>query len=366
MSQTALDQAVIFEHKSAPVSIRDGFIVLHAYPDPPLEKRWIDCLAHAHSPAHFASPAFFLEPYFREKRPFAILSLEDDNVTAVLTGLHQADTVLSGLETRVHIALDERHDAERALTRLLRGVEAESRGANLVTVYSWKNVAPQPFLASGFRIREFMGNPVLDLSLGPETLLKKCNPKRRNNIRFAIKSGVEIAEAETKEEFEAFYAIYAQWCKAKQIFQYSEEIEWEAFQTTRNNRRLLLARYQGQIIAGSFFRFFPGGLVEYSRNSSLPEHLRLKPNDLLVWRAIEWACENGFTHFSMGGNHRFLREFGGQIVPIVRYRKDRTLFRRHDLAEVTADAVRATLGKIPKKYVDWLRALLRREKPAGW
>jgi lipid II:glycine glycyltransferase (peptidoglycan interpeptide bridge formation enzyme) len=214
--------------------------------------------------------------------------------------------------------------------------------------------------------REFPGNPVLDLSLGPDKLLKQCNSKRRNCIRFAMKSGLEIIEATTREEFDIFYGIYEKWCAAKEIFQYSKEMEWEAFEMTKKNRRLLIAKFEGQIVAGSVFRFYPGGLVEYSRNSSLTEFQRLKPNDLLVWRAVEWACENGFTQFSMGGHHRFLREFGGTMTAIHRYRLDRTFLRRHDLKDSLHDTARATFFRLPAAYQERLLKAFGREKPTGW
>ncbi len=353
------------QNSGQPLSSED-FVVVHEYPSPMLEIKWLECLAHAVAPAHYASPAFFLEPYFVDKKPFAVLAIASGEVVGILTGVHQNGTVVSGLETRVHIAVDERCDPSKTSLSLMRGVEQESRGAKLAQVYSWRNLPLAPFIRAAYRRREFPGNPVLDLSRGAETLLKQCNSKRRNSIRFAMKSAVEITQATTREEFESFYQIYEQWCTAKQIFQYPKDVEWEAFQTTQSNRRLFIARYEGQIIAGSVFRFFPGGLVEYSRNSSLPEFLRLKPNDLLVWRAVEWACAQGFTHFSMGGNHRFLREFGGEMMPIDRYRKDRTLLHRYDLKDLAKDAARRALQSLPATYEKRVRELLQREKPLGW
>jgi hypothetical protein len=68
-------------------------------------------------------------------------------------------------------------------------------------------------------------------------------------------------------------------------------------------------------------------------NSSLDEIMNLKPNDLMQWRGIQWTCAQGLRRHSLGGAHEFLLRFGGAVVPIVRYRTDRTLFLRHDLKE---------------------------------
>jgi hypothetical protein len=344
----------------------DGFTILHAYPSPALESKWTECLRHTTAPAHYASPAFFLEPYFRGKKPFAVLAIAGGEVVGVLTGLHEKGTVVSGLETRVHIAVDERRDPSDALVLLAQGVKQESKGAKVVQIYSWRQLPLTPFVQAGYRKRAFMGNPILDLSLGADALIANCGKSQRRNIRFSTKNGVEIIEGTTREEFDAFYSIYERWCSVKQLAQYSKELEWEAFQTTQKNRCLFLARHEGRIIAGSFVRFYPGGLVECSRNSSLPEFLYLKPNDLLIGHTIEWACKRGFRLMSLGAHHKFLRGFGGEITPIDRYRVDRTLFRRHDVEDLVTDLSRAALHSLPPGYEEKVRKLLHREKPAGW
>jgi hypothetical protein len=344
----------------------DGFTLLHAYPSPVLESKWTECLQHTTAPAHYAAPAFFLEPYFRGKKPFAVLAIVGGEVVGVLTGLHEPGKIVSGLETRVHIAVDESRDPAEALDLLLQGVKQESKGTAVVQIYSWKQLPLTPFVKAGYRKREFVGNPILDLSLGADALIANCGKSQRRNIRFSAKNGVEIIEATTREEFDEFYSIYQRWCSVKQLAQYSKELEWEAFQTTQKNRSLFLARHEGRIIAGSFVRFYPGGLVECSRNSSLPEFQYLKPNDLLIGFTIEWACKRGFRLISLGAHHKFLRGFGGEITPIVRYRKDRTLFRRHDLQDFVMDRSRSVLHSLPPTWEEKVRKVLRREKPAGW
>ncbi|HEX5234142.1 MAG TPA: GNAT family N-acetyltransferase [Silvibacterium sp.] len=342
------------------------FKILHEFPTATLEYRWRELLKDVKTPSHYTSPEYFREPYFEGKRPFAILALVGDAVVAVLTGVHEGNAVTCGLSTRPQIQLHPEFDAVAVLGTLARGLESESIGAELVSVYSWNWLSLDPMLRHHYRSRALMGNPVLDLRVGADALLKRCDGKRRNCIRYAIKHGVEVSAAESPEEYDAFYKIYASWCEAKKIPCYPSAVEDLAFRTTRLNRRLFVARHSGKIIAGSVFRFYPGGLIEYSRNSSLPEFQSLKPNDLLVWKAIEWACEKGFTRLSMGGSHRFLREFGGTMVPIIRYRWDRTLLRRHDRREDLVEAGRRCMSKLPPVWERKVRELIGKQLPAGW
>jgi hypothetical protein len=342
------------------------FTILHDFPEPEIELVWRALLGRVALPSHYTSPEFFREPYFDGKRPFAILALHGRLATAVMVGVHEAGTVTCGLPTRPQIQIDPAGDIVAALDALMRGLEVESRGSELVSFYSWEGDLPSCMGAYGYRSRILEGVPVLDLSQGPDSLLKKLDGKRRNCIRYAIRNNVEVSPASTPEDYEAFYNIYKDWCAAKHMPCYSRTIEELAFHNTENNRRLFLARHSGVVVAGSVFRFFSGGLIEYSRNSSLPAYLHLKPNDILVWRAIEWACREGFVSFSMGGAHRFLREFGGSTIPIHRYRMDRSFLCRHDRKEALLDFGRTYLHKLPPDTERTVRRILHKERAAGW
>jgi hypothetical protein len=304
-------------------------VALHEFPAPGLELAWREMLTRVALPSHYTSPEWFREPYFEGKRPFAILVLQSGRAVAVVTGFHEGEEVRCGLPTRPQVQIVEEE------------MSSESRKV----------------------VQEI---PMLDLTLGAETLLKQCDKKRRNSIRYAIKNGVEVAEGENDEELRAFHDIYEGWCRSKQTHCYPYAVEQRAFRETRGNRKIFLARHSGKIIAGSVFRFFPGGLVDYSRNGSLPEHQGLKPNDILAWRAVEWACENGFQRMSMGGSHRFLREFGGAAVPVQRYRLDRSLLRRHDRREEMVESAGKLVKRLPPQWETRVRKILRKEKPAGW
>ena len=341
------------------------FRILREFPAFPIEMSWRSLLTEVELPSHYASPEFFREPYFEGKRPFAILAMAGQNVVGVLTGLHDGRAVTCGLPTRPQMQIHPTVDPSAVIFAFVQGLEEESRGADLVSIFTWEWLLIDAIEKYGYRRRALEGNPVLDLKLGAEALFKQCDLKRRN-IRHAIKQGVEVRPAETREDYEAFYKIYADWSGSKNTYCYPYETEERAFRTTAMNRRLFVARHDGKIIAGSVFRFFPGGLVEYSRNSSLPESQPLRPNDLLMWRGIEWACNEGCSLFSMGASHRFLRGFGGSMVPIFRYRLDRTLFRRHDRREDLMDAGRNCVAKLPPAWEKRLRRLIGKEQQAGW
>jgi hypothetical protein len=343
----------------------NGSVILHDFPAPDMEKLWRDCLCRTGCPAHYDSPEFFLEPYWAGKRPFAILALHRGVIVGVLTGLNEGYQIVSGLQQRPQICVDTTADAIAAMSSLARGLLAEAGSAELVTVYSWSRMPMNEFESYGFRRRPFEGSVVLDLSKGPETLFKQLNKKRRTNIRFAIRNGVEVFQAISPQDVKIFYRIYLTWRQTERKTIEGEQILWPVFEQRfrqRESFRFFLARHSGKVIAGITLRFAPGGLIEYSNNSSLDEFLHLRPNDLLVWNAIEWACSEGFRRFSLGGVHRFLREFGGECDSICRYRLDRTMFRRHDLRQAAVDMGRDSLRKLPRPVERTIRGLLGKNR----
>src|SRR5262249_28676300 len=107
-------------------------------------------------------------------------------------------------------------------------------------------------------------------------------------------------------------------------------------------------------------RFSPRGIMEYAANSSLESSLRLRPNDLLHWRAIEWGCTEGMTRYNLGGAHLFLRKFGGELVPTIRYRLDMSLFRQHAIGDWIADKAEMIRPYVPESALTVGRSLHRR------
>ena len=199
----------------------------------------------------------------------------------------------------------------------------------------------------------------LDLTRGPDALRKEFNKGRKSDITYAQKAGVVVREWESSEdEFREYYTIYADWCKRKEIPVTPYDVMRAAF-GLRDSRRLFLAFHEGKVIAGSVVRYTPFGVAEYSANNSTPSALNLRPNALLNWIAIQWAHAQGMKIYSMGGAHPFLRHFGGSEIPIYRYRKDLTLFRRHDRVEWA----RAKVGRVVRAVRQWLKE--RREAAAN-
>jgi len=331
-----------------------SFLILDTSPTGPIETRWRACLANSDFPTHYAAPEYFVEPRLRGKRPFAILSLVGENVTAVLTGVHDGDRVQSGLSVRPQIAFSRRGDRSVGMRNLIAGLLQEAQSAKLIDIFVWADMSPA--VDNRFRRRLCEGVVMLDLSLGPDALYKRFSANKRTNIKKAIKYGVSVDAAQRRDDLAAYYAVYVDWAQRKALPITGEEEFQETFALT-GNRRLLLARHEGRIVAGVVLRFFPGRVMEFAANSSLRSALHLRPNDLLHWRAIEWACAEGISKYSLGGAHLFLRKYGGEVVPTVRHRLDLSLLRRHAIGDWIVDRVEDVRPFLPERVIEMGRSV---------
>jgi hypothetical protein len=332
-----------------------SFQILHGHPPGAIETAWRACLAESDFPTHYTAPEYFRELIRNGKNPFAVLNIVGNDVTGVMTGIHYDDRVQSGLSNRPQIAFSRHADRSLAMSNLIAGLLHEAGSAKLVDLFVWSDMAG--LVDARFRQRPYRGVFILDLSAGPDALFRRFSQTRRNNIRWAIKHEISVDFAQTREEVSAYYPVYRDWASPRPLSIIEEEYLQEEVLTTRGNRRLLLARYKGDVIAGVMLRFFPGGVAEHAANSSLQSALYLRPNDLLHWRAIEWACANGLTKYNLGGTSLFLRKFGGQVATTTRYRLDLSLFRRHTIMDWMVDKVEEIRPLVPPRVVGLGRSL---------
>lgn len=331
-----------------------SWIVLHNFPEPELEQKWREFLSRADFPTHYTSPEYFRETFFTDLKPFVVLALEGGEIIGALSGLHRADKVECGIQWRPQISCDPTVDQAIVGEHLLQGLSEEARDAKLIEIHTWQPV--EVWQAHRFKVLKQEAVVMLDLKLGADAIFKQFVGTRRTDIRKAIKSGVEVFEATTSEDVAAFYEIHCEWSRHKGFTPMAVEQLEEALKQ-RGNRRLFLARHEGRVIAGTILRFYQGGIAEYAANCSSAESLPLKPNDLLQWRAIEWACNEGFQRYSFGSTHPFMRKFGGEIVPSYRYRRDRTLFHRHEMREGLQSLAHKAFQAMPAPIKNRLRRL---------
>ncbi len=172
---------------------------------------------------------------------------------------------------------------------------------------------------------------VLNLLPDEATLLAQMKEKWRYNLRLAERKGVTVRAAQTTGDVQSWYALLQATSERDQFGIHTLDYYLRAWQifVPRQQARLFLAEYNGQLLAGIFVCSVAKQAI-YLYGASSNHQRNLMPNYLLQWEAIRWAKERGATrydfwgipetdneHEPMAGVYRFKRGWGGETVRFV-------------------------------------------------
>lgn len=176
----------------------------------------------------------------------------------------------------------------------------------------------------------------LDLTLDDEASLAAMHPKTRYNIRLAAKKDVVVREA-TLDDLPAFNGLMEVTGERDGFSVHSAEYYEAVFKlfAGTDQARLLVATYEGQVIAGVFV-FALGQRAWYFYGASGEAERQRMPNYALQWAAMQWAKSRGCTEYDLWGIpdedeatleaqylersddlwgvYRFKRGFGGKVI----------------------------------------------------
>jgi peptidoglycan pentaglycine glycine transferase (the first glycine) len=177
---------------------------------------------------------------------------------------------------------------------------------------------------------------LVDLAGEPDDILARARSKTRYNIRLAGRKGVTVRAGDV-EDWPAFYRLMDLTGRRDGFAIHSRAYYETAHRLFVPPGRgcLLLAEYQGQLLAGLVVFCF-GDTAIYMYGASSDEHRNRMPTYLLQWEAMLWAKARGCRWYDLWGVpdededtledefvnrqdglwgvYRFKRGFGGRLV----------------------------------------------------
>lgn len=232
---------------------------------------------------------------------------------------------------------------EGALAELLPALQERARGEGAIFTRlepDWeKQEAAFPLGDYGFApVRDCIqprSSIHIDLTRSLEEILAGMKPKTRYNVRLAARKGVVCIRGGV-EDIPSFYRCLETTGKRDGFPIHTLEYYQRAWQlfAPQGGAILLLARYQGQLLAG-LVAFAFGGWAYYLYGASSDRHRNLMPDHLLQWEAMKWAKEQDCRTYDLWGVpaeagkeetgdvaergglwgvYRFKRGFGGRLV----------------------------------------------------
>jgi lipid II:glycine glycyltransferase (peptidoglycan interpeptide bridge formation enzyme) len=142
---------------------------------------------------------------------------------------------------------------------------------------------------------------VLDIAPDPGVILGRMKQKWRYNIRLAARKGVTVRPA-TAADLPDFYWLMQATGQRDGFAVHTAAYYAEAWRRLvgAGLAELLLAEYQGELLAGLFVTAF-GRTATYMYGASSDLHRNLMPNHLLQWAAIQWARQRGCVEYDLWG-----------------------------------------------------------------
>lgn len=272
--------------------------------DPRLEPRW-DAFAEAHPAAsvfHTAAWCRVLADTYNF-RPMYVAAFDDEGEIRAAVPLMLVD---SWLTSRRLVGLPFSDlctplvsDESYGLAALqVAQAQVDAVGASVLEMRGRGGVdAP----ALGFHNGTNFLRHVIPLHASENTMKARLHDSARRAIKKAEREGITVREATDIESMREFYRLMVLTRRKHgllpQPWRFFRNLHKHLFETGAG--RLLLAEYNGRVIAGDLLLRFRDELV-YKFNASDPAFLHLRPNNLLLWQAMVTGGAAGCKSLDLG------------------------------------------------------------------
>lgn len=216
---------------------------------------------------------------------------------------------------------------EADITLLLNLVKEEIKAgvASYLEIRGWQGKATPA--QSVLVTREYNLRHLLDLRPGVNVLKESFHHSSIRGIHQAEKRGVAVRMTHTETDLDYFYKLNVATRKKLGVLP-QPHIFFKALYhhvISQNLGFLAMAESEGKVIAGVLFLTYKD-TIYYKFNASDQNYLQKRPNHLIIWEAIRYACANRFKYFDFGrcpfeeeGLRAFKTRWGAQEVNLPYY-----------------------------------------------
>ncbi len=154
---------------------------------------------------------------------------------------------------------------------------------------------------------------ILDLSEGCKNIFSNFRDSTKRNIKKSEKEDVKCQIEYSLTSVNEFYRLNSLARRdhglPPQPYYFFKNIHEEII--SKHMGFISLAKHNGTAIAGNvYFHHGENVIFKYGASDKIYHHLR--PNNLVMWKAIRWCCEKGYKNLSFGkteNDNNGLRQF---------------------------------------------------------
>jgi len=166
-------------------------------------------------------------------------------------------------------------------------------------VRGWQNrVVPTQ---SNLVTRKYYITYILDLEMGLETLNEKFHDSVKRGIRQAEKRGITVRLTSNEGDLDNFYRLHVMTRKKLGVLPQPYTFFKNLFHhmISQNFGFIVMADCEGKTVVGVVFLNHKDAIY-YKFNAFDENYLQKRPNHLVTWEAIQFACAKNYKYFDFG------------------------------------------------------------------
>jgi lipid II:glycine glycyltransferase (peptidoglycan interpeptide bridge formation enzyme) len=227
-------------------------------------------------------------------------------------------------------------DKEQVFRELIADLEKCVTRNRVSEAFIYRLGKDQVLESMGYTLVQVFNVYKVDLQKTADELWRNIAHNKRRNIRKAQEQGVEVVQGTSYDDLVSFYEMHSISGKRAGFiphpFGYFRS--YLKIFGASGKVRIFLAVFDGQRVAGVFVVVH--GDTAYALGAGSREEVwHVRPNDMLHWKAMEWACSEGLAWYHMGhvseppptedssgwGLWRWKREWNGLLEKTFLYHK---------------------------------------------
>ena len=213
---------------------------------------------------------------------------------------------------------------EAAFGEIMKKIEelGKAQQAVFIRLSSYEEISGDRFATTGFDHHPET-SLVIDLDQSEEDILAQMKQKGRYNIKIADKHDVKV---DPSDDIEAFYKLLSITGNRDGFGVHPKEYYANMIKGLGQNGQLLLASYEGRVVAGGLFVYLDEWGIYYYGASDI-HYRNVMASYLVQWTAIREAKKRGCKYYDFLGispegskNHAwsgvtsFKKKLGGRVV----------------------------------------------------
>lgn len=297
--------------------------------DPTTDSRWGEFIADKEDATVFHSSAWarVIKDTYGYAPKYRIVENEDGRVKAAIPFYF----IQSKLTGRRLVCLPfsdycwplgrDEADIKLLLDTIKGELNTDNYAAKWLEIRGWRNEDPETrFNLIGYN---YYTRYLLELEPDLEALSDRFHLSVRRCIHQAEERGVTVRLTNSEADMELFFKLHVMTRKKLGVFPQPHRFFKSVFRNiiSQNQGFVGIAECGGKTLAGVVF-FVHGDTIYYKYSASDEKHLKKRPNHLIIWEAIKYACANDYKYFDFGrcspeeeGLRVFKSRWGSKAIP---------------------------------------------------